>query len=47
MSVRNEDGSSESIKSVPDVPDLSEPGPGKKAQLQQEAQATGGNFREA
>lgn len=36
VSVRHEDGSSESIQSVPDVPDLSEPGPAKKAQLHQD-----------
>lgn len=42
VSVRNNDGSSEHIKSVPDVPELSQVGPAKAAQLQQEQTVTGG-----
>lgn len=47
MTVRNNDGSTESIDSVPDVPDLSQPGPAKKAQLEQEMKVSGGELRDA
>ncbi|KAI9635562.1 ribose 5-phosphate isomerase A-domain-containing protein [Dioszegia hungarica] len=47
VTVRNNDGSTESIESVPDVPDLSQPGPAKKAQLEQEMKVSGGELRDA